>query len=315
MKNSRIIETEYSDDSSQVRPATGAVGIVSASNAGLQELASLLARENVKVSKAIRVEEQDMVSLTGKSEMLAGLQACQRDPDTEIVILLSQKPSLDAAQRVLAQVRKSEKPTVVCFLGIDQRLLWRAGAIPATRLDEAALRAAAWVRGWDQALISSQLEDLDEQLETQAQELRTHLDPSRRWIRGLFTSTIFCQEAQLMLAGIAAQATEPSQVELSVQKSSADKIENLQDALGDPQTAVILLDIVLGQDPLPDPASTLAAALQQAQDRPVAVAYVSSSAEALQQRADQEATLREAGVIVAPSNAAAAHISGLIAMR
>jgi len=75
----------------------------------------------------------------------------------------------------------------VCLLGGDPRPIWKAGAIPAARLDEAAMRAAAWARGWDQALVSSRLEDQDEQMAGMAHGLQARFTPARCRLYGLFT--------------------------------------------------------------------------------------------------------------------------------
>jgi len=285
--------------------AAGCVGIVSASKAGLDEIISLLHREQVVLSHAICVAGREAPAGAEADPLLHGLRTCQDDAGTEIIILLSPGPSSEAARRVLDQVRRSEKPTVVCFLGSDPRLLWRAGAIPAARLDEAALRAVAWVRGWDQALISSQLEDLDEQMEAQAHAVHLRLDPARRRLRGLFTSEIFYQEARTLLKRF---PVSPSHMALDRYLSAAERAVHLRTALTDPDTAVVLLDVVPGRGS----AAELAAILAPRRDDLAVIAYVSGKAD---RRADQEMTLRRAGVIVAPSSAAAVHLAGRLATR
>jgi FdrA protein len=71
----------------------------------------------------------------------------------------------------------------------------------------------------------------------------------------------------------------------------------------------VLLDVVIGHGSHPDPAGGLAPALARlAQDRPV-IAHVCGTPADPQDSRAQEATLREAGVIVAPTNAAAARLA------
>lgn len=279
----------------------GLVGIVSTSGIGLQEIAGLLAGEGVGVSQAIHVEEQKLTPNAAESAILTGLRACQSDPATEIIVLVSKMLSPDTAERVLAGVSESEKPTVVCLLGIDQRLLWRAGAIPAARLDEAALRAVAWVRGWDQALISSKLEDLDEQIVTQATKLRARLDPNRHQLRGFFDSVFFYQEAQMILSEILGEGAQLARLELWAKESVQTKLSSLKSALDDPEAAVILL----GVDAFLDPGGNWVHALKQNRTGPVVIAYASGST-------DCEKALHDAGIVLVVSNAAAARLSGMI---
>ncbi len=49
--------------------------------------------------------------------MLAGLQALQADPATQVIVLVSKPPAPVVAEKVLQQVAQSDKPTIVCLLG------------------------------------------------------------------------------------------------------------------------------------------------------------------------------------------------------
>ncbi|MDP9354841.1 MAG: FdrA family protein, partial [Chloroflexota bacterium] len=87
----------------------------------------------------------------------------------------------------------------------------------------------------------------------------------------------------------------------------------------DPETAVILLDLVLGYGAHPDPAGALLPAVQEAQEiasrhgRQLAiVASVCGTEEDPQDLLAQEERLRVAGVTVLPSNARAARLAGEI---
>jgi FdrA protein len=90
----------------------------------------------------------------------------------------------------------------------------------------------------------------------------------------------------------------------------------------DPETAAILLDVVLGYGAHPDPAGAAVEAIEEAQAvaaaegrQIVVVASLCGTRGDPQNLADQEAKLRKAGVFVAESNAAAARLAGLIVGR
>ena len=84
----------------------------------------------------------------------------------------------------------------------------------------------------------------------------------------------------------------------------------------EPETAVILLDFVLGYGAHPDPAGAAVAAVGEARDAALAsgryiafVASVCGTEQDPQVLSAQEALLREAGLIVAPDNATAVRLA------
>jgi FdrA protein len=87
------------------------------------------------------------------------------------------------------------------------------------------------------------------------------------------------------------------------------RIELLEREADDEALGCVLLDIVLGYGAHRDPAGSLAPALEPlAQTVPV-VARVCGTRGDPQDRDAQERVLRDAGVLVAPSNAAAARLA------
>jgi len=94
--------------------------------------------------------------------------------------------------------------------------------------------------------------------------------------------------------------------------------ERMVAAAKDPATAVILLDVVLGYGAHADPAAALAPAITAARKAAgrrevVLVASVCGTATDPQQLERQERSLRQAGVELAPSNAAAARLAAAFA--
>src|SRR4030095_5789651 len=88
----------------------------------------------------------------------------------------------------------------------------------------------------------------------------------------------------------------------------------------DPPTAVVLLDVVLGYGSHPDPAGELSAVLEASRQRVaregrelIVIASVCGTTADPQGLLDQEARLTAAGMLLAPSNAAAARSAVLVA--
>lgn len=271
------------------------VGILATDEAGLEEMACLLARQAVAVSRAI-VE-------TG--EWPVALQALQNEPGVEAIIL-ARAGEAAPIEPLLDQVKHSNKPTVVCLLGSDPRLAWRAGAIPARRLDEAARRAAAWIRGWDQALISSQLQEEDEQMLARARDLWPIVGRQRGQAAHVLAPGSLGYEARLMIAEMAGPG-----VTVTCSTPEVRSPLPIWELAANPATAAILLTMGLGTETAADQVRNLARMVRQARADGVLVCVhlYGSEQRALARGA---ATMEQAGAIVADSNAAAARLVGLV---
>jgi hypothetical protein len=85
---------------------------------------------------------------------------------------------------------------------------------------------------------------------------------------------------------------------------------HLQRALNDPDVAVILTDTVLDASQESEGFFNVLEATPQAPRAPIVITHVCGSALDLPYAASKENQLRAAGIIVAPSNAAAAYLAG-----
>lgn len=326
----------------------GPVGIVSAAGTGLQEVSTLIARQGVGISQGIGTGGRDLKQEVGGIMMLLGLQALQEDPATEVIVLISKPPASEVAQKILAQAAECPKPTVVCFLGGEsQQMAGIPNIIPANTLQECALLAANAVQkapGEIRSLLQAQQANLAHK----ARQLKSKLTPTQRYLRGLFSGGTLCYEAQVvwrdMLPGsVYSNAPLPGGLALpdstrSLGHTAVDlgeeeftvgrphpmidnnlRIRRLLQEARDPETAVILLDVVLGYGAHPDPASELAPAVRQARELAAAegrnlpvVASVTGTDGDPQGLRRTIAALETAGAIVCDSNAAAAQLTGMI---
>src|SRR5574341_74949 len=170
----------------------GPVGIVSAAGTSLQEVSTLLSKHGVGITQGIGTGGRDLSEDVGGIMMLAGLKALQDDPDTRVIVLVSKPPAASVARNVLDQVSLSDKPTVVCFLGGElQQAAVDAGqrTYLARTLEEAAWLGANLAKSGKPGGPAS-----TNDLEAQADELRTRLAPGQRYLRGLFSGGTLCYE-------------------------------------------------------------------------------------------------------------------------
>jgi FdrA protein len=259
----------------------GGIGIVSASGTGLQEVACLIARLGGGVSHGIGVGGRDLDEAVGALGTLAAIEALERDASTKTIMLISKPPAPRVAEQVLARLSKSKKRSVVCFLGID-----KPGLAPT-------LRAAA------EMATGKKLPE--EKFEKHA----------KGRVEALYCGGTLCSEAELIFRRLGLKGHRfidlgDDQYTRGRPHPMIDpeiRNDRLATALADPLVGVILVDIVLGYGAHRDPAGVLAR-VNLAQ-KAVIASVVGTEADP-QVRSLQVARLRDAGVLVAPSNAHAA---------
>lgn len=330
-------------------PTEGGVGIVAASGTGLQAVTCELTRRGVGVTQAIGTGGRDLSDEVGGIMMIESLRALQIDPATRTILLVSKPPAKAVAEAVLEQALASHKPAVICFLGAKRKSIVMPGVIPASNLELAAAVAAEVALGGDPEAARKTLKKRDKRLRSDAYKLRARLAKEQRYLRGLFSGGTFCYETQIilrkMLPDVAILSNAPidedsrlhdsavsqghSVIDLGEDEFTQGRLHPMLDPTlrnrrivqeaRDPETAVILLDIVLGFGVHPDPAGAAVEAIREAQSHlaeegrtVLFVAHVCGTEGDPQNLRAQEARLREAGVIVLPTNAAASRLAGFI---
>ncbi len=293
---------------------TGPVGIVAAAGTGAQESACLLDAAGVGVSQIVGVGGRDLSAEIGGIMFRQAIRMLAADDETETLLLVS-KPPAPAVVASLADDLPAGKRVVAAFVGWDG-----GGEAPFEIHDtlEAAARAAA---GTDP-------EDLVE-LEAAVDAARER-SAGRRLV-GLFSGGSLAHEAVTLLepelgpmegnvghgpgernGGHAVldlgeeeytQGRPHPMVDLDV------RLGFLEEAAEDEGVGCVLLDVVLGHGGHFDPASGLAAAIAAAAKSAVVLARVCGTPGDPQDAARQTKLLREAGAIVAPSNAAATRLA------
>ena len=266
----------------------GDIGIISASGTGLQEVSCLLARMGRGVSQGIGVGGRDLDERVGALATLDAIDALEQDAGTAAIVLISKPPAPGVAEQVLQRLARCRKKTVVCFLGLDKPGL-------ASTLRAAAEMAAG-------ATIA------DEPLPPQKVKGR---------VEALYCGGTLCSEAELIFRrrGL----TGHRFIDLGDDRYTRGRPHPMIDpeirnahvaaASADPAVGAILVDMVIGYGAHPDPAGVL---LEVKSQKPI-VASVTGTDRDPQVRSRQVAKLRDAGVLVAPSNAQAAELAaGLI---
>ncbi len=285
------------------RVRRGEIGLVGASGTGLQEVTTLIHRFGGGVSQAIGTGGRDLDARVGGLTTLQALDWLGRDAGTRVIVVVSKPPSEAAAARVLAAAASTGKPVVACLLGWDGTPPALVRRVPT--LEDAARAAVEATAGSAPALTAPRA-----------------AGESRGGVRGLYTGGTLCEEAETIVG----REGQHRFVDFGSEEYTRGRPHPMIDpalrnaaviaAGADPGVGVILVDVVLGDGAHPDPAGALGPAVSDARsaasragrELPV-VAHVVGTDDDPQRLSLQEAKLREAGVLVCPTNRLAAEVA------
>ena len=315
----------------------GAIGVVAASGTGLQQVTCLVDRLGGGVSQAIGTGGHDLSREVGGITMLQGIEALAADEATKVIVLISKPPAADVAKQVLERAHAAPKPVVVCFLGVDPKTVEGGNLTAARTLEDAAYFAAALAKAQRPTREPSK-----------PLAKRPKFKLGQKYIRGLYSGGTFCFEASLLLSDAFSPVYSNTPVGGAqrledVWKSQAHTLVDLGDDVftrgrphpmidhrlrneriakeaADAETAVILIDVVLGYGAHMNPASEIVPAIGAARKRAAKggrdlafVGFVCGTDGDPQNLSAQEAALRDAGMILTRSNAEAVRLAaGLV---
>ena len=326
----------------------GPVGVVGASGTGIQEVTCLLDAAGVGISHAIGVGGRDLSPEVGGIMTLRALDLLAADDATERLVVISKPPDPEVARRVADAAAATGKPAVLAFPGLADPPPLRRGVAVVGSLEAAAAWAAlgGGRPGACQNLALRRRAPRERSLSEGWRRFGCPQAPSPPAvtpgaIRGLFSGGTLCYEAMAVVAGVVGRVA--SNIPLRPEWRLADpnrseghtfvdfgddamtegrahpmidpglRNERFRREAADPETGVVLLDVVLGHGAHPDPAGELAPLVERAlADRPGRLSVVVSLCGAAgdpQGLDAQAATLRAAGALVTRSSAQAARLA------
>ncbi len=321
--------------------ASGPIGCVGASGTGLQQVTTLIDRLGSGITHALGTGSHDLSEEVGGVSTIDAVRALGEDGATRVLVLVSKPPAESVLAAVLDAAASTGKPVVACLLGVDPSKVQRDGVVVARTLEEAAWHAVEAATG------SPPGRPDEAEIERDARAMAEGLQAGQRFVRGLYAGGTFSFEAVLLLseslgsvtsntpAGGATRAGDPWSSEGHFVVDLGDdeftrgrphpmidqrlRLERLAREAADPTVAVVLFDVVLGYGAHPGPAEELASAVERARRAAAAegrttvfVASVCGTAGDPQGLEATEARLRDAGVLLAQSNAQAARVAASI---
>ncbi|HEU4900285.1 MAG TPA: FdrA family protein, partial [Actinomycetota bacterium] len=278
----------------------------------------------VGISHAIGVGGRDLSPEVGGIMTLHALDLLAADEATERLVVISKPPGPEVASRVAEAAAATGKPAILAFPGLDHppQLPMRV------RFARSLEAAATWAAQTPAA-------------EGMPQQPHSPSGGAPGAIRGLFSGGTLCYETMAVVAGAAGRVA--SNIPLRPEWRLADphrseghtfvdfgddamtegrahpmidpglRNERFRREAADPETGVVLLDVVLGYGAHPDPAGELAPLIERAlAGRPAGLSVVVSLCGAAgdpQGLDAQAAALRAAGALVTRSSAQAARLA------
>lgn len=303
----------------------GNIGVVGASGTGTQEIMVQISQLHGGVSHALGLGGRDLSATVGGLSCVQALNALDADLRTDVIVLVSKPPAASVRGQILELASGLSKPVVAVLVGEhvarpNDGNLWYSETL------EDAARLAVELAG------TSPNRPAVLRVEQQA-------------IKALYAGGTFASEAAfLMEEGLGLQAGSDHEDGYILRVGGHEVIDlgddaytrgrphpmiepdirndRVMQAIADPATAVVLLDVVLGYGSHPDPANVLApvvsnglARLGESGHSVSVVASICGTESDPQVLSAQRHTLQEAGVVVMHSNASAVRYAINVATR
>jgi succinyl-CoA synthetase alpha subunit len=315
----------------------GPVGIVGASGTGIQELSVILTKAGAGISQAIGTGGRDLSQAVGGIMTKMAIETLVLDSETKVIILLAKAFDRRTVSEISDLLKKLGKPAIVHLIGETPKMI---GEMGFETLEDTAFKALAHLTMEIKKDFLPTQNELARIVESETRSLLS----SQKYLRGLFSGGSFCAETVAIFGQMVgkiysniplANAKPLPDLGKSVQNTALDlgddfftqgrvhpmidpriRIERLYKEAEDPETAVVLLDIVLGYGANSDMAGSLLPAITEAKrifkDRGgylSVIVNLCGTEDDPQNLREQEGKLKEAGVVVLQTNALASRVA------
>ena len=328
----------------------GTIGIVGASGTGVQEVTCQIERWGGGCSQVIGVGGRDLKEKVGGLMFLEVMRRLDEDPATDVIVLISKPPAPSVMNKVRELISQLKKPVVVNLLGGEPSAHPAPNEHFAGTLEEAAAMAVALANGTNPLAWQEDVAKIEMDIVMRAEDYAQNFSPEQKYVRGLFSGGTLCYESMLLMQKIIGPVN--SNVPLKPEQKLADSLisvgntcidlgedeftvgrphpmidfqlrnERILVEAADPETAVILLDVVLGYGSNTDPSVELVPVINEARAQAEVsgrnvqfVGYVCGTEKDPQGMEEQVKKLQECGVVLLPTNAHAALMASYIVGR
>lgn len=307
----------------------GPIGVVGASGTGIQEVTTIIDKLGLGISQAIGTGGRDLSKEVSGLMMEAGIDALSEDENTTIIVLISKPPHPDVATKIIEKAKKINKPFVINFLGEKREQTTNIHF--CSTLEETALKACS---------LAMPGEDFENRPHGVLETLNTEFRERQKYLRALYTGGTLCDESMLLAKDLIDDIYSNTPVKGCKElddpfKSQKNTFVDLGDDIftkgkphpmiepdgrnqriiqeaKDPETAVILLDFVLGYGAHEDPVGACMPFIEEAMVMNPSLCFIASitgTDKDPQGLEKQTKLLEENEVILTPCNAQAARLA------
>jgi len=323
----------------------GRIGIAAASGTGLQEVTCLISNAGEGISQAIGTGGRDIKEEVGGIMFIKAIEALAKDDNTKVILLVSKPPHKEVLEKIGTTVAAIDKPVAAVFLGADKKMLANYDFTAADTLEEAAALSVRLLKSPCKTIPP----EPDDRFRLIA-EKESNPGKEQKYLRALYSGGTFCGEAQVILGKTidtifsnaplgnskkledSNKSREHTIVDMGEDEFTRGKPHPMIDfstrsrrileEAKDPETAVILLDVVLGYGSNPDPLSDIVPVITEAREiakqngryLPM-VCSVTGTDKDPQNRSNVVKGLENTGAVVMESNAAACKVVSFIINR
>ncbi|MEE6671439.1 acyl-CoA synthetase FdrA [Limosilactobacillus fermentum] len=308
------------------RTRRGEIGIVGASGTGIQEVATTIHKLGGGVTNAIGTGGRDLKAAVDGTTLKDGVALLDQDPSVKVIVVISKPPAKEVRDSVMDLLRAAHKPVVVVFMG-ERPDHHEEGLYQAYTLEETAHLAVDLLNGQQPTAVAEELPVPD-----------VKWAEGQKNIKAYYSGGTLAYEAATMINDTVGLNAE-SGVDGAILNQDGYEVLDLgddvytqgrphpmidatvrkqmmTDAGQDPETAVILIDDVLGYGTHDDMAGELAPTIKkviadakaQGRELPVVATIVGTDLD-IQDYAGQKKALEEAGAVVCQSNAQAVKVA------
>lgn len=300
----------------------GNIGIVGASGTGIQEISTIISRNGGGISQAIGTGGRDLSSEVGGITASTALKILESDEETDIIVFVSKPPAKDVMEKIEKQFKGINKPIVAMFLGEDREDI-EENIHFASTLEGAALKALDLSK---EVSIFKKISSAVDNISKNKNQVA---------IKGLYCGGTLAGEAANIIAkhyNMKTDSTHDKGVMLNCgghkiidlgddfytktkphpMIDPSTRVEVLKDIVKEEDTAIVLLDNVIGYASNEKMASILSKTVKEAKEillkegkEVVFIASVTGTMEDPQNYSNEVETLKEAGILVFESNASA----------
>lgn len=308
----------------------GNIGVVGASGTGIQEITTIISRYKKGITHAIGTGGRDLSSQVGAITAIRALRALAKDEETDVIVFVSKPPSPEIMDKVIKVFTELEKPVVAIFLGEKPRKN-HDNVHYAWTLDEAALKAVE---------LSNMNTISYKKIESTIPEVKTIKEnKNKRFIKGLYCGGTLALEAAMIIRdylkieddknhdnGIMLHYENHEIIDLGDDKYTKGRphpmiepslrVDELKKVIEMKETAIILMDNVIGYGGHNDVASVFAPVIKEAREKAkkngneiIFIGSVTGTSNDPKTYEDQVEILRESGAIICESNALAVKLA------